>query len=59
MERCRDKTIEAVWRDLKRHYLAHQTPAGPEGLDQAIHDAVRKLNTERSRHSLANRRIAA
>src|SRR3954467_4972929 len=51
--------IEAVWRDLKRHHLAHQTPSGPEDLDQAIHDAVRKLNTERSRHSLANRRIAA
>jgi len=51
--------IEVLWRDLKRHHLAHQTFAGPEDLDQAIHDAVRKLNTERSRHSLANRRIAA
>jgi transposase len=51
--------IEAVWRDLKRHHLAHQTPSGPEDLDQAIHDAVRKLNTERSRHSVANRQMAA
>ena len=51
--------IEAVWRDLKRHHLAHQTFAGPDDLDQAIHDAVRKLNTERSRHPLANHRTAA
>ena len=51
--------IEVLWRDLKRHHLAHQTFTGPEDLDRAIHDAVRKLNTERSRHSLANRRIAA
>jgi transposase len=51
--------IEGLWRDLKRHHLAHQTFAGPDDLDQAIHDAVRKLNTERSRHPLANHRIAA
>src|SRR3954453_22059769 len=51
--------IEGVWRDLKRHHLAHQTFAGPDDLDQAIHDAVRKLNTERSRHPLANHRTAA
>jgi len=51
--------IEVLWRDLKRHHLAHQTFTGPEDLDRAIHDAVRKLNTERSRHSSANRRIAA
>jgi transposase len=51
--------IEAVWRDLKRHHLAHQTPSGPEDLDQAIHDAVRKLNTERSRHPWANQQMAA
>jgi transposase len=51
--------IEGVWRDLKRHHLAHQTFTGPQDLDCAIHDAARKLNTERSRHSLANRRIAA
>ena len=51
--------IEVLWRDLKRHHLAHQTFTGPEDLDRAIHDAVRKLNTERNRHSSANRRIAA
>jgi len=51
--------IEGLWRDLKRHHLAHQTFAGPDDLDQAIHDAVRKLNTERSRHPLANHRTAA
>jgi transposase len=51
--------IEVLWRDLKRHHLAHQTFAGPEDLDQAIQDAVRKLNTERSRHPLANHQIAA
>jgi transposase len=51
--------IEVLWRDLKRHHRAHQTFARPEDLDQAIHDAVRKLNTERNYHPLANRRIAA
>jgi len=51
--------IEGLWRDLKRHHLAHQTFAGPDDLDQAIHNAVRKLNTERSRHPLANHRTAA
>src|SRR4051794_5270944 len=51
--------IEGVWRDLKRHHLAHQIFAGPDDLDQSIHDAVRKLNTERSRHPLANHRTAA
>ena len=51
--------IEGVWRDLKRHHLAHQTPSGPEDLDQANHDAVRKLNTERSRYPRDNQQIAA
>ena len=51
--------IEMLWRDLKRHHLAHQTFTGPEDLDRAIHDAVRKLNTERNRHLLANHRTAA
>jgi len=51
--------IEVLWRDLKRHHLAHQTFTGPEDLDRAIHDAVRKLNTERNRHPLANHRIVA
>jgi transposase len=51
--------IEGVWRDLKRHHLAHQAFSGPEDLDCAIHDAVMKLNTERSRHPWANQRTAA
>ena len=51
--------IEAVWRDLKRHHLAHQTFTGPDDLDRAIHDAARKLNAERNRHPLANQQIAA
>jgi len=51
--------IEAVWRDLKRHHLAHQTFTGAEDLDRAIQDAARKLNTERNRHPWANQRIAA
>jgi hypothetical protein len=51
--------IEAVWRDLKRHHLAHQTFAGPDDLDRAIHDAVAELNTERSRHPMGSQRRAA
>jgi hypothetical protein len=30
--------IEPTWRDLKRHYLAHQTFTGPDDLDRAIHE---------------------
>jgi hypothetical protein len=51
--------IEPIWRDLKRHYLAHQTFTGPDDLDRAIHDAVTKLNAERNRDPLASQRIAA
>ena len=51
--------IEELWRDLKRHHLAHQTFTGAEDLDQAIHEAVLELNRERNRHPLPNRRIAA
>src|SRR3954454_24950743 len=51
--------IEGLWRNLKRHHLAHQTFNGPNDLDRAIHEAVGKLNTERNRHPLANHRIAA
>ena len=51
--------IEELWRDLKQHHLAHQTFAGPENLDDAIHEAVTMLNRERNRHPLANHRIAA
>ena len=42
--------MEGVWRDLKRHYLAHQTFTGPDDLDCAIQEAVVKLNTKRNRH---------
>ena len=51
--------IEELWRDLKRHHLAHQTFAGPDDLDCAIHEAVMMLNRERHRRPLANHRIAA
>ena len=51
--------IEALWRDLKRHHLAHQTFNGPDDLDRAIHEAVMKLDAERNRHPLANHRTAA
>jgi transposase len=46
--------IERVWRDLKRHHLAHKTFTGREDLANAIHEAVTTLNTERNRHSLTN-----
>src|SRR3954471_13046282 len=59
IESRHDNTIEGVWRNLKRHHLAHQTFTGPYDLDCAIQDAVMKLNTERNRHPLANHRIAA
>jgi transposase len=39
--------IERRWRDLKRHFLAHQTFASAEQLDAAIHRAVAELNRER------------
>jgi transposase len=51
--------IEGLWRDLKRHHLAHQTFSGPQDLDRAIQDAVMKLNAERNRHPWANHGIAA
>ena len=51
--------IEGVWRDLKRHHLAHQIFTGPQDLDCAIHEAVMKLNAERNRHLGANQKTAA
>jgi hypothetical protein len=51
--------IEVLWRDLKRHHLAHQTFTGPDDLDCAIHEAVMQLNAERNRHPSANQQIAA
>ena len=51
--------IEVLWRDLKRHHLAHQTFTGPDDLDCAIQEAVIKLNTERNRHPRLNQQMAA
>ena len=51
--------IEVVWHDLKAHHLAHQTFADTDALDQAIHQAVDALNTERMVLPLAKPRISA
>ena len=51
--------IERSWRDLKRHFLAHQTFASVDQLDDAVARAVDQLNEERSRHSCPDQRIAA
>ena len=36
-----------AWRDLKRHFVAHQTFTDTDHLDRAIHDAVTDMNLER------------
>jgi len=51
--------IERSWRDLKRHFLAHQTFRSVEELDAAVTRAVDRLNQERTRHLCHNQRIAA
>ena len=51
--------IEVVWHDLKTHHLAHQTFADTDALDQAIHQAVDALNTERMVLPLARPRNSA
>lgn len=51
--------IEAVWRDLKAHHLAHQTFADTNALDTAIHKTVHALNRERMPLPLATQRISA
>ena len=51
--------IEGVWRDLKRHHLAHQILTRADDLDRTIQEAIIKLNTERNRHPWANQQIAA
>ena len=51
--------IETVWRDLKAHYLAHQTFAEAEALDRAIHNAVSNLNRKRMSVPLAKQQISA
>jgi transposase len=51
--------IERSWRDLKRHFLAHQTFQSVEHLDAALHNAIAKLNQERKTHMCHDQRIAA
>jgi DDE superfamily endonuclease len=51
--------IEVVWHDLKAYHLAHQTFTDAAALEQAIHDAVTKLNRERMLDPLAKSRISA
>lgn len=51
--------IERVWHDLKAHHLAHQTFVDTDDLDQAIHQAVARLNAERMTLPLAEARISA
>lgn len=51
--------IEIVWGQLKSGHLAHQTFAGADTLDRAIHAAVANLNHGRNRHPLGNQRISA
>ena len=50
--------IEPVWRDLKRHHLAHRTFADADHLDRAIHEAVAERYRERAQ-SCDNLRTAA
>jgi transposase len=52
--------IELVWRDLKRHHLAHRTFADAEHLERDIRQAVDALNRERAQaHPCDKLRIAA
>jgi hypothetical protein len=51
--------IERSWRDLKRHFLAHQTFADIDHLDHAIHNAIADMNHERQSPRCTNLRIAA
>src|SRR3954469_20858783 len=44
--------IEDIWRDVKRHHLAHQTFVSADDLDRGIHQAVTDLNRERMHHPL-------
>jgi hypothetical protein len=51
--------IERSWRDLKRHFLAHQTFRSVDELDAAVALSVDHLNHERDRHLSHDQRIAA
>jgi len=51
--------IERAWRDLKRHFLAHQTFRSVEALQAAVADAIQRLHEERITHLCLVQRIAA
>ena len=51
--------IERSWRDLKGHFLAHQTFADADHLDRAIHKGIADMNEERQSPMCTNLRIAA
>ena len=51
--------IERSWRDLKGHFLAHQTFADIDHLDRAIHQGIADMNQERQSPLCTNLRIAA
>ncbi len=51
--------IERSWRDLKSHFLAHQTFTDADHLDRAIHKGIADMNHERHSHPCTNLRIAA
>src|SRR5215213_1052670 len=51
--------IEDVWRDMKRHHLAHQTFASADDLNRGIHQAVTDLNKERMLNPLDGQRNSA
>ena len=51
--------IERSWRDLKCHFLAHQTFSDLDHLDRAIHKAIADMNRERQPRVCTNLRIAA
>ena len=51
--------IERSWRDLKGHFLAHQTLADADHLDRAIHQGIADMSEERQSPMCTNLRIAA
>jgi transposase len=51
--------IERSWRDLKGHFLAHQTFTDIDHLDCAIHKGIDDMNQERQSRLCTNLRIAA
>jgi hypothetical protein len=57
--RPRTDDIERSWRDLKRHFLAHQTFTDADHLDRAIHKAIADMNHERQSRVCNNLRIVA